>query len=187
MGYSFSVIAFVLGVVVAYLAHGGKRGPPIASSGDWSLLGDRLIAGCICAVFAWFFYELGSQRVTFRGPLLEIVDLLFTWKVARSEVAEVFLTPSSLGIRLSGGTLIEPLMFRASSGGAAMVSHGRFANFSSRRIIAREIDEWRLMPREDDEDAENFEIQSKIRLNPPLLLTLIVLMAVEALIVTALF
>jgi hypothetical protein len=33
-------------------------------AGDWTALGDRLFAGEVCAVFAWFFYKLGSQRVT---------------------------------------------------------------------------------------------------------------------------
>src|SRR5229473_2640557 len=72
-GYLGAVGALIAATVVAAVAHAGGARAPMPPAGDWAALGDRLFAGEVCAVFAWFFYKLGSQRVVLGASSMRIV------------------------------------------------------------------------------------------------------------------
>jgi hypothetical protein len=66
MAYAAGYILTVVAVVLALVAHGGGKGAGMPPSGDWSAIGDRLIAGEVTAVFAWGF--LSSARSGSSSP-----------------------------------------------------------------------------------------------------------------------
>jgi hypothetical protein len=128
-------------VVLAWLADSGINGP-MPSAGDWHALVNRLGVGLVFTVFAWGFYELGSQQVVLGDELMRILSLGTEWRVRRDEVARVVLSPASLTIVLTDGRQIRPFMFLSTPSGSVMLSMGWFRNAMSRTTIAEAITRW---------------------------------------------
>lgn len=139
LGYGLSVPALAVAVVLAWLARSGANAPP---PGDWHALGTRLDVGLICTVFAWGFYELGSQQIVLGDEVMRILSLGTEWRVRRDEVARVVLSPASLTIVLTDGRRIRPFMFLSTPSGIVMLSIGWFRNAMSRTMIADAITRW---------------------------------------------
>ncbi len=158
-------------------------------AGDWSAIGDRLIAGEITVLVAWTLYKLGSQKVVLGETTMRIVTWGLSWTVGRDEVARVVLSPSSLTVVLADGSKIRLSMFWSSGSGVAFVSAGLFTNFSSRRTISERIVEWRRVPASPAPGAQAPACKRHWQLRPNLLLliSLLAVIGAEAVLVTALF
>ena len=141
LGYALAVPSLAAALVFAWLAHSGKNAP-LPPPGDWHALGDRLGAGLIGAVFAWGFYQLGSQQVVLEEEVMRILSIGTEWRVRRDEVARVVLSPASLAIMLTDGKQIRPFMFLSTPSGMVMLSVGWFRNAMSRTAIAETITHW---------------------------------------------
>lgn len=185
--YLAALGSITAGAIVVYVAHSGGSRAPLPPPGDWSDLGNRLIAGSVLGFAAWFFYQLGSQRIILSESDMEIVDWFMQWSVPRNGVKEVLLSPRSLTIRLSNGVAIVPLMFRTLPVGAALVSMGRFENFSSRKAVVKRINEWYSVSTDRMQSGGDVPIEPRMRINFTLLIILVAVMAVEAFVVTVLF
>jgi hypothetical protein len=188
-GYLGAVGALIAATVVAAVAHAGGARAPMPPAGDWAALGDRLFAGEVCAVFAWFFYKLGSQRVVLGASSMRIVTWGLVWMVGRDEVDRVMLSPSALTVVLADGSKIRPSMFWSSGTGFAFVSAGIFTNFSSRRTISERIMQWRRVPASPPPGRQASARRRHWRPRPNLLLlvTLLAVIGAEAVLVTALY
>jgi hypothetical protein len=177
-------LAAVGAVTLAIVAHsGGGKGIGMSSAGDWSQLGGKLIAGEIFAVFAWGFFQLGSQRIVLAEDTMRIMTLFLTWTVGRHEVANVSVTRQYVTIVLVDGSTIEPMMFWSSGSGL-------FPNANSRVTISEKILQWRGPY--DPEAVDRSVAQrlarrhiSQLRANLPFLVGLVALVAVEAIVATA--
>jgi hypothetical protein len=177
--------------VVTVVAHAGGSRAPMPPAGDWGALADRLIAGEVCALFAWGFYKLGSQKIILARDAMRILTWGAVWTVGRDEVERVLLAPSSLTIMLCDGSRIRPSMFWSSPTGMALAGGDIFANFSSRKTIFEQIMRWRRPPAGDTPTGVSPAGRAlpraprwRVRGNFLLLVTLIAV-AAEAVLVTA--
>jgi hypothetical protein len=189
LGYLGAAASTVVALIFAYAAYSGGEhaGPPPA--GDWHALPARLLVGLVGALFAWFFYKLGSQRVVLGTDTMRIVSWGLVWTIRRDEIAKVTLTPASMIIILTDGKRIRPSMFWSSGTGMIAVRAGRFANFSSRTTIAEAIRAWRRMPAATGpaagQPAAAAGTRWRTRLTLLPLVTLAIVVAAEAVLVTA--
>jgi hypothetical protein len=190
MGYAAGYIFTIVAVILALVAHGGGKGGGLPPSGDWSAIGDRLIAGEVTAVFAWGFFKLGSQRIILADNTMRIITWYLTWTVGRNEVADVALSRQALTIVLIDGSTIEPAMFWSSGPGMVYLRAGFFRNAMSREKIRDKILQWREPT--DPKTVERGLAQSlgqwrisRVRANLPLLVGLVAFVAAEAVIATA--
>lgn len=180
MGYGFGSLAMVAAVILPVFAHsGGGTGFGLSPAGDWSQIGGRLIAGEICAVFAWGFFQLGSQRIILADDAMQIVSFALTWTVGRNEVADVAVSREATTIILVDGSTIEPMMF---------MSWGRGA--SSGGPTARKILQWRHPYDREAIDQGIVRSLAQRRISRPragllFLVGLVALVAAEAAIATA--
>jgi hypothetical protein len=189
MGYACAVGALIAGVIFAYYAHKGGDKAPMPPAGDWSALGDRLIAGCVLAVACWAFYKAGSQRVVLDQHEMRIFTWGAVWTLPRDAVSRVLLTASALTIVLADGTRVRPSTFWSSPTGVLAVRAGLFGNFASRQVIAKRITEWRSSRPGREKTAQPPEVNPdrywRTRLNIPVLVVLLALVVAEAVIATA--
>ena len=129
LGYFGSMGSFVAAMVVAVIA-----GYP--HSRGWLALQNRLIGGEVCALFAWFFYKLGSSAVILEEHRMRILTWGLRWEVGRDEIEDAKLMSSGLVIELADGCKIQPLMF---AGGILLNTGGRY-------FVRDRIREWRYDP-----------------------------------------
>ncbi len=189
MGYVGAVGTLVAGLVFAYYAHAGGYKAPMPPAGDWSALGDRLIAGGVCAAACWAFYKAGSQRVVLDQREMRIFTWGAVWTLPRDAVSGVLLRTSALTIVLADGTRVRPSTFWSSPIGVPAVSAGLFGNFASRKVIAKRITEWCSSRPGREKTAQPAEVNPdrywRARMNIPLLVVLLALVVAEAVIATA--
>lgn len=189
LGYVGAVACFAGAVVLAIVAHAGAAMPP---RGDWSAIGDRLLASEIVAVVAWGMYKLGSQRVSLGPSAMRVVTWGVSWTVGRDEVKDVVLLPSALEIRLTDGSSIRPSMFWSSGPGIIYFQAGLFRNAMSRETVRQKILQWREVPGDVPVTAARrwgrvpaSRRRWQVRANLPLLFALVAFIAAEAAAVTA--
>jgi len=185
------VPALAAALVFAWLADSGIN-EPLPSAGDWHALVDRLGVGLICTVFAWGFYELGSQQVVLGEEGMRILSFGTEWRVRRDEVAKVVLSPASLTIVLTDGRKIRPFMFLSTPLGSLLLRMGWFRNAMSRTTIASAITRWsQAVPAGTGDDRPEAGAASPqmrrfgLRASCVLLPIVALIVSVEAVLVTA--
>ncbi len=180
-----SVAAVVLAVVAP--EGGGHRFP---AAGNWNALPSRLIPGLIFACLVWLFYKLASNRLILGNEYMSIVSVITCWKVARDEIIDVRIMPSSLAIILEDGCLVRPVMFWTTPAGAIYTSAGLFKNAMSRSAIRDQILSWRRQPAGPAASSSSRRRPCRrhwrLRLNLGLLALIVGVVAAEAVLVTAL-
>lgn len=187
VGYTFMFGSGIAAVVLAVVAPegGGHRFP---AAGDWSALSSRMIASIVCACAAWAFYKVASNKAVLHDESMEIVTFMLRWTVARDEVADVRVVPSSLEIRLADGCAIRPSMFWTTPAGAVYSAAGLFKNAMSRSTIRKQILTWRQAPTPVLANGSRFwpcRRHWRFRLNLGFLGLAVAVVAIESMLVTA--
>jgi hypothetical protein len=119
---------------------------------------------------------------------MEVVSFMLRWTVARDEVADVRVAPSSLEIRLADGCAIRPFVFWTTPAGAVYFAAGLFKNAMSRLTIREQILAWRQAPTPGPASGSRFwpcRRHWRLRLNLGFLGLAVAVVAIESVLVTA--
>jgi hypothetical protein len=157
---------------------------PMPPAGDWSALAVRFNAEII-VLGSWAIYKAASNKIILSGEVMQIVTWGLIWTVRRAEVARVALLQASLTIFLTDGSKIRPSTFWASGPGILYLRLGWFQNFCSRQDIRDRIMQWRQEPAAlSSINTAPSARRWRVRPNATLLATLLLGIAVEAVILT---